>query len=150
VFSIGDIIDLAIQIEKNGENVYRNALQKASNPSLASLFQWLADEEVQHAKWFSELKKTIKTNTDDSRLEEMGKTLLRRILGDQAFSLQDADFSNIDQIKHLVKLAIEFEQDTVLFYEMIQSVIEDKETLDQLNRIIVEEKGHVKLLQDFL
>ena len=122
-----------------------------SDPSLASLLQHLADEEVEHAKWFSEMRLTIKQTTDDSPLAEKGKSLLRGVLGGQAFSLGDADFSKIDRVQSLLKLAIEFERDTVLFYEMIRSVIEDKKTLDQLDAIIIEEeKRHAEVLQTFL
>jgi rubrerythrin len=150
MFSMAEIIDLAIQIEKNGERIYRKALEKMSDPSLASLLQHLADEEVEHAKWFSEMRLTIKQTTDDSPLAEKGKSLLRGVLGGQAFSLGDADFSKIDRVQSLLKLAIEFERDTVLFYEMIRSVIEDKETLDQLDAIIEEENRHAEVLQAFL
>ena len=56
MFSTAEIIDLAIRIEKNGEKTYRKAQEKVSDLSLASMLQWLADEEVEHAKWFVELK----------------------------------------------------------------------------------------------
>jgi rubrerythrin len=150
MFSIREIFDLAIQIEKNGETVYRNALQKISNPSLVSLLQWLADEEVQHAEQFSELKQAVGGTADDPRLEEMGKGLLQGILGNQTFSLQDVDFSRIEHIEALLKLTIEFEKDTVLFYEMIGAFIEDEETLTHLKTIIQEENRHVQGLQEFL
>jgi rubrerythrin len=150
MFSIADIIDLAIQIEKNGERIYRQALEKMSDPSLASLLQYLADEEVKHAKWFSEMKATIKQTADDSSLAEKGKSILRGVLGDESFSLADADFSKIDEVQGLLKLAIEFEKDTVLFYEMLGSFIQDKETLDQLTIIIEEENRHADVLQGYL
>jgi rubrerythrin len=150
MFSMAEIIDLAIQIEKNGERIYRKALEKMSDPSLASLLQHLADEEVEHAKWFSEMKATIKETTDDPSLAEKGNSILRGVLGGEAFSLGDADFSKIDGVQGLLKLAIEFEKDTVLFYEMLGSFIEDKKTLDQLNAIIEEENRHAEALQAFL
>ncbi len=147
---MAEIIDLAIQIEKNGERIYRKASEKMSDPSLASLLQHLADEEVAHANWFSEMKPTIKQTTDDSSLAEKGKSILRRVLGGQAFSLGDTDFSKIDRVQGLLKLAIEFEKDTVLFYEMIRSFIENKETLDDLDAIIEEENRHAEVLEAFL
>jgi len=44
MFTLGEIIDLAISIEKNGENAYRKAQEEVSNPSLASMLQRLAEE----------------------------------------------------------------------------------------------------------
>lgn len=150
MFSMEEIIDLAIQIEKNGERIYRKALGEISDPSLVSLLQWLADEEAEHAKWFSEMRPTIKQTTNVPRLAERGKSILRGVLGGQAFSLEDANFSEIDQVQSLLRLAIEFEKDTVLFYEMIRSFIEDQETRDQLDAIIKEENRHAEELQEFL
>ena len=108
----------------------------------------MADEEIKHAKWFSELKQKVRKTTDDPQLVEMGKRILLGLLGDETFSLKDADFSKMDQIKDLLNLAVEFERDTVLLYEMIRSFIEAKETLDYLDAIIEEENSHIRILQE--
>jgi len=150
MFTLSEIIDLAIRIEKNGENAYRKAQEEVSNPSLASMLQWLAEEEVEHEKWFTQLKEKTVTLAEDPKLEEMGKSILQGVLGDQTFSIKDADFSKIEDINSLLELSVEFEKDTVLFYEMLSAFIDDKETLSQLDKIIEEEKRHVQLLEEFL
>ena len=98
MFTLSEIIDLAIRIEKNGENAYRKAQEEVSNPSLASMLQWLAEEEVEHVKWFTRLKEKAGTLAEDPKLEEMGQAILQGVLGDQAFSIKDADFSKIEDI----------------------------------------------------
>jgi rubrerythrin len=150
MFTLGEIIDLAIRIEKNGENTYRKAQEEVSNPSLASMLQWLAEDEVEHEKWFARLKEEVETTEEDPKLEEMGKAILQGVLGDQAFSIKDADFSRIEDINSLLELSVEFEKDTILFYEMLSAFIDDKETLRQLDKIIEEENRHVQVLEDFL
>ena len=150
MFSIQDIIDLAIQIEENAERVYRKASGKIPNPSLVSVLQYLADEEIEHARWFSELKQKVTKTTDDPQIAEMGKRILLGLLGDETFSLKDADFSKMERIEDLLRLAIEFERDSVLFYEMIRSFLETRETLDHLDEIIKEEKSHIRKLQESL
>lgn len=150
MFTLSEIIDLAIRIEKNGENAYRKAQEEVSNPSLASMLQWLAEEEVEHEKWFTQLKEKAATLAEDPKLEEMGKAILQGVLGDQTFSIKDADFSKTEDINSLLELSVEFEKDTVLFYEMLSAFIDDEETLSQLDKIIEEEKRHVQLLEEFL
>jgi len=150
MFTLSEIIDLAIRIEKNGENAYRKAQEEVSNPSLASMLQWLAEEEVEHVKWFTRLKEKAATSAEDPKLEEMGKAILQGVLGDQAFSIKDADFSKTEDINSLLELSVEFEKDTALFYEMLSAFIDDEETLNQLDKIIEEEKRHVQLLEEFL
>ena len=150
MFTIKDIIDLAIQIEENGERLYRSAAKQVSHPSISALLLRLADEEVEHAEWFSKLKDKVKRAVDDSRVEDMGKKILLGVLGDQSFSLKDVSFSSMREIEDLLRVAIEFQEDTVLFYEMIRSYIDEKETLDHLNTIIEEENDHIRLLQESL
>jgi rubrerythrin len=150
MFTLNDIINLAIRIEKNGEETYRKAQKEVSNPSLASTLKWLAEDEVEHEKWFTRLREKAATVAEDPRLEEMGKAILEGVLGDQSFSIKDADFSKIEDVNSLLELSVEFEKDTILFYEMLGTFIDDKETLNQLDKIIEEEKSHVQLLEEFL
>ena len=150
MFAIEDIIDLAIQIEENGEKVFRNAAQRISHAPIAALLQWLADEEVKHAEWFSQFKQRVGKTTYDRQLYEKGKNVLLGLLRDQKFALTDVDFSKMDQVKNLFELAIEFERDTVLFYEMIRFLIKEKETLNHLAAIIEEENSHIRILQEAL
>ena len=150
MFSIQDIIHLAVQIEENAEQFFLDAATKVVNPSLVSLLHWLADEEVKRAEWFSELKSKVKKTVDDPKIEDMGKAILKGALEDQTFSLSDVNFSKLDQIEELLKRAIEFEYDTILFYKMIIPFVEEELTSDSLNTIIEEEKRHIRVLEEFL
>jgi rubrerythrin len=150
MFKIGEIIDLAIQIERNGEEIYRKAIELHSSPSVNMLLQKLADEELQHAEWFIMLKQKVAANSEDPKLEEMAKSILLEVLGNQAFSLQDVDFSKIRDTKDLLNFAIEFERDTIIFYNMIGSLIEDTKTQYQLEKIIEEENRHIQSFQKIL
>lgn len=149
MFLIEDIIDLAIQIEHNAEIVYRNAQKNISNPSLSRMLNWLADEEVKHAERFYRLKKQIKTPIKNPTMEEMGRALLSDVLGSQSFSLEDADFSEISRTEELLSLAIEFEKDKVIFYELLRPFVEGKKTLGFIESIIEEENRHIQRLQSF-
>jgi rubrerythrin len=150
MFTLGEIIDLAVRIEKNGEKLYRKAADEVSSPSLASLLEWLADQELEHGKWFKQLGRAVETRVEVPRLEEIGKEILRSVLGDQAFSINDVDFSRVEDINDLLALSLEFEKDTILFYEMLSEFIDYAETIRQLGRIIEEEQRHVELLEGFL
>ena len=150
MFKIGEIIDLAIQIERNGEVIYRKAVELHPSSSVNMLLQKLAEEELQHAEWFITLKQKVAANSEDPKLEEMAKSILLEVLGNQAFSLQDMDISKIRDPKDLLNLAIEFERDTIIFYNMIGTLIEDTKTRYQLDKIIEEENRHVQSFQKIL
>lgn len=150
MFSLIDIIDIAVQIEQNGERVYRNAAGNINDPPLQSMLNWLADEEARHIEWFAELKKTAPAGGNYPEQEKMGKELLQNAVGAHSFALEDADFSNMEKIEDLIRAALEFEKDTALFYKMLQPLIEDQKTLDQLHDIIQEEENHAGRLKTFL
>ncbi|MBC8419804.1 MAG: ferritin family protein [Pseudomonadota bacterium] len=150
MFTLGEIIDVAIRIEKNGRNTYRKAQGEVSSSSLASMLQWLADDEAEHEEWFSGLKEKVGIKVEDPKLEEMGRAILQNVLGDRAFSITDADFSKIENVKSLLELSIEFEKDTIIFYEMLRSFMDDIEVLSGLDKIIEEESRHVKELENLV
>jgi len=150
MFTLEEIIDLAIQIEKNGEKIYRRAQQEVSNPSLSSMLNWLADDEGKHEKWFIQFKEKVEGTLKDPRLDDMGSSILQGVLGDKAFSIEEADFSQIEDLNSLLELSIEFERDTELFYEMLGGFIGDETTLGQLEQIIEEENRHIQVLEEFL
>ena len=150
MFSVREVLDLAIQLETNGESVYRNAVDKIKNPDLVSLLIWMADEEARHMRWFSEVKKKYETNSINPFMEEMGRQVFSGILGDKSFSHREVDFSRVDHLDDLIGIFIEFEKDTILFYEALIPFIEDNGTLENIAKIIAEENDHIKKLQDFL
>ncbi|MGD9079566.1 MAG: ferritin family protein [Desulfobacterales bacterium] len=150
MFSVQEILDLAIQLEKNGESVYRNAVDEVTEPDLVSLLLWMADEEVRHRRWFSEVRKNFETHAINPFMEEMSRQVFGGMLGDKSFSHRDVDFSKVDRLDDLVDIFIEFEKDTVLFYETLIPFIEDNDTLEHLKKIIDEENDHIKKLHEFL
>ena len=148
MFSAKEIIELAIRIEKNGEAVYRSAIEKVPNPGLVPLLEWMADEEVKHANWFAELKHNLETKNENPFVEEMGHELFNEMLGDKNFSLKDVDFATIEEIDDLIETFIEFEKDSIIFYEVLKPFVEDPVVREYLNKIIDEEKHHIELLKE--
>lgn len=150
MFTLGEIIDLAVRIEKNGGKAYRKGQNEVSDPALASRLRWLADEEAEHEKWFYRLKDLAGAAQSDPRLDEMARTVLGGVLGDRAFSIEEADFSKIPSVNHLLELSLEFERDTILFYQLLSAFLEEEKVQGQINRIIEEENHHVLVLEDLI
>ena len=150
MFTLGEIIDLAVRIEKNGESTYRKAQKVVSSPILSSMLQWLADDEAEHEKWFTKLKQNVNEKIEDPKFEEMGREILGGVLGEHAFSMEEADFSSLKDIKDILELSLEFEKDTLVFYEMLEEFVEDEKVLSGIAKIIEEENRHIAYLQEFL
>ena len=150
MFTVNEILNMAIRIEQNGETAYRVAIEKISNPALISLLEWMADEEVKHAQWFANLKQEFERHSKNPLVQEISPDFLKDLLGEQNFSLKEREVSQVEQVNELIDIFIEFEKDTILFYEILQAFIQDEETLLQLQKIITEERHHIELLQEFI
>lgn len=150
MFSASELLDMAIKLEKNGEAVYRDAIEKVSKPELTSLLEWMADEEVKHATFFSELKLKLTSESRNPFMEEMSRELFDDLLGDKNFSLKEVDFSSLDTAEDLIEVFIEFEKDSVIFYKILEPFVEDAVAREQLKQIIEEENLHIRHLQQYI
>ncbi|MFO8085761.1 MAG: ferritin family protein [Desulfobacterales bacterium] len=150
MFTSVDILDVAVQLEKNGEKIFRTAVEKVKYRDLAELLEWMADQEKEHIQWFTDLKQKIKEPFNDPVIQEMGKEILQDTLKGASFDLNNVDFSRIDEVKELLTISIEFEKDTAVFYELLLSFVEDPETKELIEKIIDEEHNHVRLLKEFV
>lgn len=150
MFTIGEIIDLAIQIETNGEKTYRNGQRETDDPALSSLLGWLADQEKEHIEWFSNLNVRIDKSPVTTDLDRAARDFLRGVLGGQTFSLGEIGVSKQEGVISMLETSLEFEKDTILFYEMVGEFVEDTATKRHLKTIISEEEDHVKLLGEYL
>jgi rubrerythrin len=150
VFSIGEILDFAIVIEKNGEGVYQGALASVSDPSLKKVLKWLAEEEARHIEWLAQIRAEFDEKALQDRPGEEEQKIFKKIIEGQSFSLAEKDLTKIDTVESLLGLALEFEKDTVVFYEMLGAFIQEPGALQTLKRIIEEEERHVQYLEELL
>ena len=150
MFSAKEIIDLAIKLEKNGEAVYRDAIEMVSKPELVDLLEWMADEELKHSNWFADLKHNLEAKNQNPFAEEMSRELFNEMLGEKNFSLKEVNFSSIAKMDDLVEIFIEFEKDSIIFYEVLKPFVEDPAARDYLKKIVDEEKQHIERLKEFI
>jgi rubrerythrin len=154
VFSAKEVLDLAIRLEKNGEAIYRGAVEKLSDPNLSLLLEWMANEEAKHALCFSKMQRRLILEQSapivDPIAEEMGRKLFDDLMAGQSFSLEDVDLSRIEHVDAMIATFIEFEKDTILFYQMLEAFVQDPSALRELKQVIAEEERHVKELTTLL
>lgn len=148
MFTIGDIRNIAVQIEENGEETYRNAARAAATPQVAKVLDWMANEEHRHAKWFANLRSNKVLTAEQQEIEAMGRTLLQDMIKGNPFLLDDKELENAQDMHDVITRSIAFEQDTIVFYGFLLDFIDDNETIEQLQEIIEEEREHVRKLEN--
>ena len=150
MFTIRDLCDIAVQIELNGEAVYRQASEVMADPKIEALLHELAEDEKRHAKWFENVGLSHSGTYSDSQLESAGRELLQGMMENQTFSLDTTELTHSEKIEQVISQSVTFEKDTILFYEMLSGFIDDEKVLRQLEEIINEEQSHVEKLKGML
>ncbi len=150
MFTMDDLYQIAIKMEKNGESIYNDSADKISQKEFQELLKWMADEEASHIKWFTEQKNVLPLEIDEIQLKEMVPQVLETMMGNNTFSLDDINFNEISSLKELIETFIGFEEDTILFYEMLEVFIEDSGVIEGLETIVSEEKKHVETLRQMI
>ncbi len=150
MFTISDICNIAMQIECNGERTYREVGAITAFPHLVGLFENMANDEKRHADWFESIKLTEPISEEQRELEAMGRKLLQDMVKEQTFSLDRGSLFAEEDLDKLLEQFITFEQDTILFYEFLSELIEDRKTKAHLEMIIQEERRHIDHIREMV
>jgi rubrerythrin len=148
-FNAREIIEVAIEMEKNGEAFYKVLSENTDGAEVKSLFKHLAEEESEHAKDFKEILGSLFDNDDSSRYElnEAAASYFRAFAKTQVFkNIEEAKkiASQFDTVEEAVSYAIGIEVKTIAFYRELSTTI-DKGT-DKIEDLIKQEHGHVARL----
>ena len=150
MFTFGDIKNIAVQIERNGEDSYLKASKVSTDPKITEMLLWMAEQERKHAKWFTNLKSSKPLTAEQKEMEAVGQTLLQDMVKGNDFLLDEKNLSKSNSVKEVLDISISFEEDTILFYQFILDFLDDKEDQEQLQRIITEEQNHITQLEQML
>jgi len=147
MFTLADIRDIAVQIEKNGADIYQRASRQIGDPELSKMIAWMAEEELRHLEWFQGLNTGDNEPSVDPDIEAMGRALLQEMVENRTFSLSSEPLRATQDIFALLVQSLAFEEDTILFYQTLGAFIEDDAPKRQLDAIISEERRHVRQIE---
>ncbi len=156
VFNAKEIFEIAIQIERNGNLFYTRASEKTSNQDVKKMFASLAEMEKKHELAFEELGAGLKgKETELTAYDPDDETILylRAFASGHVFDLKEnlaSFFSGKENTREIVKKAISLEKDSIVFYLGLEDLVPEDLGRDKVERIIREEKGHIRILSDML
>lgn len=139
--SVQSAIQRAVKAEELGVKHYSELARKYSdNFELKEAFELLAKDEAEHKKSFMELAESYGgfTNASEEALEYL-----------QIMDISK-HFENLDTTAPLLEVmrrALSFEKDSVLFYDALRDAVGKNDALDS---IIDFEKGHVRKLMQYI
>lgn len=151
LFKGSEIVQIAIQIEKNGEAYYTTLVKSLKDEKVKDLFQFLADEEKKHISVFENMLESV------GRYQPRGESYpgeyedyMKALAGSHVFTEEAAGEEAAQKVKtevEAIDMALGFEKDSILFYtEMKKFVPESGHKI--LDSVIEEEREHLRKLSD--
>lgn len=152
MYTFGDIMAWAVNIEQQGEMFYEKALNVSTEKEAQKLFGYLRDQEIKHARRFAQLAKRPRRRKGSFRAEGQFEDLLDAFMRGMAFfdvsEVRGAAVGRKDTLCKLLKLAMDVEINTLIFYQKIKEYMKEKPAKDTLNLIIREEEKHLIKLKN--
>lgn len=150
IFSGNEIVELGIQIEKNGRDFYDTLSKRSKNPAAIEMFKFLSGEEDRHILVFKNILENFRLNEPLVAYADEYFAYMNALASDYVFTQKDkgaALAKKITSDNEAVAIGIGFEKDSIIFYEGVKNIVpeNDKQAVDSLIR---EEKKHFKQLSD--
>jgi rubrerythrin len=153
VFTAAEAIEMAMEIEKNGEVFYNEAAAKSADAQVKALFEDLAIQEQGHYRAFQKMLKGAQPAPELPAAEyDQYQIYVQATLDQALFAGPEKALSLAKQAEDrevALRAAIGFEKDTLLFFHDLRDMVSeaDRETVSS---IIREEKKHLRRLAGML
>jgi len=147
LLAVKEILGFAVYIEERGYEFYVEAMKKFAAPRATELFQYLADEEFKHEKFFQKLLEQAddawkgEADADAEYQAYMREFVKAHSLGDrEAVCAKLARISSLDEI---LDLAMGFEKDSIVFFSELKDFYAKGKTA-AIEKVIHDEMGHLR------
>ncbi len=150
-YSIGEIMEMAVQTETLGYQFYTGMAEKFKNDGgLVKLFSTLASKEKQHEKTFKGLRDSVAKQGVQEPVQWEEVSNYMRAFVESEFFLGRAkalpSMDHINSVSDAVRFAMGFEKETLLYFMELRAIVKEKDTVDE---VINEEKSHIRWLDAF-
>jgi len=151
-FNAAEVFQIAIEIEDNGKSFYEKAQARIDDAEVKAIFQDLAQQEVEHKRRFQELKDQLPQGAAASTVFDPQNEMaayLKMMADNHVFRTSENVDAKVSQVKDAVdaiKMAMEFEKDSVLFFLSMQDATEEEKGRALIGLLVKEEQAHLRRL----
>ena len=152
-YSALEVMEMAKDIEKRGKKFYLKHADATDNRDLRELFRELASDEQDHYEKFVALTDNLKAEGDaaDYLYEQDVSAYFNYLVEYSVFPKDESEESveALNDVEKALKLAIQAEKDSILFYREMCENNEGK-TLEAVEKLIEQEKDHLRALGKYI
>lgn len=151
-FRGSDIVELGIEIERNGRDFYQAVHDRARNEKAKKLFGFLKEAEEEHIADFRKLLGSVSSHEPQEAFPQEYTSYMNALAGDHVFTRAHSGSEvarKVTDDQEAVTMAIGFEKDSIIFYVAMKEAVPaaDRPILDELIR---QEQTHLGELLNML
>lgn len=152
-FNANEVLEMAIQIERNGREFYRLAAELQNDSDLRHQLNSLSQMEAIHEKLFSRMKNELEAvfvqefDPEDDAVRYL-QSLVRGVVFDR--TNPNAVLDGTHTTAEVLTMAVALEKDSIVFYLGIRDLVPEHLGRDRIEDIIREEQRHVVQLSERL
>lgn len=148
IFAGSEIIEIGVQIEKNGRDFYDTLSRQTKNSKAKEMFVYLKGEEEKHVLVFQGLLDKVEKYEPPESYPGEYFAYMNSLASNYVFTQKDVGESLAKKItsdSQAIDTGISHEKDSVVFYEGMKQVVPEHDH-KIIEEIIEQEEGHLKIL----
>lgn len=148
IFAGSEIVEIGIQIEKNGRDFYNTLTKQSKNTSAQKIFEYLAGEEEKHIAVFQKILSSVEKYEPAESYPGEYFAYMNALASEYVFTQKDKGKDIAQKTKsdkEAVDKGIGFEKDSIVFYEGVKKVVPEYD-VKIVGQLIEQEKDHLKQL----
>jgi len=138
-----DIFDYAMRMEKDGENYYRQLVERTDNKGIKAIFTMLAEEEVKHYKTVAQMKTERPQMAETTVLADAKNIFTQMKESGEKFNFGARQ-------RKLYEKAQDIEKKSEDFYREKANEVEQQYQREIFLKLAEEEKKHYFLLENII
>lgn len=148
IFAGSEVVEIGIQIEKNGRDFYEALLAQAKSEKARGIFKYLAEEEAKHIEVFRGILNSVSKYEPPGLDADEYTAYMNALASENVFTQKDkgkeiARAAKSD--KQAIDIGIQAEKDSIVFYEGMKKAVPDYGS-KIIEEVILQEQGHLKQL----
>ncbi|OPL19409.1 MAG: hypothetical protein AVO35_11025 [Candidatus Aegiribacteria sp. MLS_C] len=153
-FNALEVLTMAIQIEQNGQEFYREASAAVDDAQVSTLLADLAKWEHGHESLFAAMKDELsEEEASGTAIDPYGESgMYLSVMADDHVFRQKTGGTPSEMVRgkstdEIIDLAIRFEKDSLLFFLGLERLVTPRLGKERVYTVIDEEIGHISYLE---
>ena len=148
IFAASEIVEIGIQIERNGKDFYETLLKETRNEKAQNIYKYLAGEEEKHIGVFQKILDALNKYEPVESYPGEYYAYMNALASDYVFTQKNKGreiAKKVKSDKEAVQMGIAFEKDSIVFYQGMKQAV-PKQDIAVLDTLISQEQNHLKQL----